>query len=369
MAVTLRDELSTLPSHAPTPITHVAVATASGIAVLPRTDRGVVTSALAGQDVRHVAWDARTGTLWAATNRPGPAVLASDDLGVTWRETAPLPTCEKVWVVRPGLDSEPGTLYAGVEPAAIFRSRDGGATWEDVPGLNRHESRGEWWPGGGGMMLHGIHLTPELPRRIVVTISVAGVLRSDDHGETWVARNEGMPGGGEMWAEFTGAERARYPEVHRCVHSLVTDPRQPERMLAQDHDGVWRTDDGGLSWRCVTEDQPWGFGFAIALGGPADAPIVYAAPVDEDCERFHAKDGLVIWRSFDFGETWEPTRAGLPTDPVNVLRQAMIAEPNGLGVWVGTTNGRLFESRDAGATWQQIGTDLGRISNIAPIRA
>jgi photosystem II stability/assembly factor-like uncharacterized protein len=323
---------------------------------------------LSGHDVTHVVRDARDGVLWAAANpKDGPpAIFRSEDEGRRWTKCGALPACERVWHVRPGRTGENGCVWAGIMPATLLRSDDRGATWQDVPGLNQHSSRPEWWPGGGGLCLHTIILPEGRPGRVYAGISVAGFFRSDDDGETWRPANEGTSSMAEVVAAEMPNGRVEHPGVHRCVHKVVPDPSNPERLYMQQHDGVYRSDDGGRSWRDIGANLPSPFGFPIAAapGAGAAGCIIWVIP--ENGETIRTSDeGLRVWRSDDGGERWMPSVNGLPRGQHNVLREGMAADTlRPAGVYFGTTGGTLFASSDGGAHWAAIATGLPRIQSV-----
>jgi hypothetical protein len=322
---------------------------------------------LARHDVCHVLRDARDGVLWAAANpRDGsPAIYRSEDDGETWIPCGALPACERAWQVRPGRRGENGRVWAGVMPAALFRSDDRGATWHGVPGLNAHPSRPEWWPGGGGLCLHTIILPDAQPGRVYAGISVAGLFRSDDDGQTWTPANEGIRSMGEMYAAEMGWARVAHPGVHRCVHKVALDPHNPDTLYMQQHEGVYRSDDGGRSWRNIDGSLPSPFGFPVATApsaGPAGCSV-WVIPENE--ETIRTDDALRVWRSDDGGETWTPSVNGLPAGKHNVLREAMATDAlHPAGVYFGTTGGVLYASHDAGVHWRPIAEGLPRIQSV-----
>jgi hypothetical protein len=221
----------------------VLVGTKDGVFLL-RSDgeRGewrVSGPSLVRHDVCHAVRDSR-GTLWASANpRDGaPAIFHSEDEGATWLKCGDLPPCERAWHVRPGRSDENGRVWAGVMPATLLRSDDRGQTWQDVPGLNAHPSRPEWWPGGGGLCMHTVILPEGQSGRVYAGISVAGFFRSDDDGVTWTPANEGTSSMAEFVAgEFFGG-KVEHPGVHRCVHKVVVNPTNPETLYMQQHEGV-----------------------------------------------------------------------------------------------------------------------------------
>lgn len=316
---------------------------------------------LAPFDVHHAALDPRDGSIWAAANGDGARVYRSHDLGETWESMGDPFACDLVWHVEPGRPEEPETVYAGVMPAALYRSDDSGRTWQLVEGLTGHPSRNEWWPGGGGLCLHTIVLPPDRPERIFVAISVAGVFRSDDGGASWQPRNEGLPGFFEEYRSEAGAEIA-HPEVHRCVHKLVCHPDDPDVLFQQNHLGVFRSDDAGDTWRSINAGLPSSFGFPIAIGAGSQ-PAIFVIPQDENLLR--TKDHLAVWHSRDGGDTWIEGSAGLPAGEHNALREGMAADAlNPTGVYFGTTRGMLYASSDGGESWQSLAEGLPRIRSI-----
>jgi len=338
------------------------VSSRDGLFLLERSGGGWDRSGnlLPGHDVSHARRDPVSGDLWAAAKRGDePGFLRSPDGGATWSRAGIPAGAERAWHVMPGPD---GTVWAGTEPAALHRTRDGGATWEPLPTLNDHPSREEWYPGGGGMMLHTILLQPERPGRVTVAISVAGCFRSEDGGETWAPANEGSLTGAEMWLQFTGNE-ARHLDVHRCVHKIVPHPTRPDTFFQQQHVGVYRSDDGGATWTAIGEGLPSSFGFGIAAA-PHDGPAgcaVWVIPQSE--ETLRTVDGIGIWRTLDGGESWQEQRAGLPAEgDYMILRDAMTAT-DGI-VCAGSTDGTLWGSHDLGESWSALATGLGRIQAV-----
>ncbi len=323
---------------------------------------------LTRHDVTHLVRDSRDGVLWAAANpkRGAPAILRSADEGESWEKCGDLPACERVWQVRPGRVGENGRVWAGIMPATLVRSDDRGATWQDVPGLNAHPTRPEWWPGGGGLCMHTIILPAGQPGRVYAGISVAGLFRSDDDGETWVPANEGTTSMAEMVAAELG-KPVDHPGVHRCVHKVVPAPHNPETLFMQQHEGVFRSDDGGRTWRDIGASLPSPFGFPIAAAptsGPAGCSV-WVIPENGETIRTDEGDGLRVWRTDDAGETWTPSVNGLPKGQHNVLRESMAADAlDPAGVYFGTTGGTLYASTDSGAHWQPIAEGLPRIQSV-----
>lgn len=290
----------------------------------------------------------------------GSALRTSDDFGRTWTEpdqyTIKFPedsgrALKQIWQVVPGRASEPDVMYCGVEPAALFESRDGGDTWKPNRGLLNHEHQPRWQPGAGGLCLHTIVLDPKNPKRMLIAISAAGVYRTDDGGKTWKARNVGVR------AEFLPD---KYPEFGQCVHKVVQHPSKPERLFLQNHWGLYRSDDWGDSWTDIANGVPSDFGFAMQMH-PKDPDTVYIVPLESDMFRCTPEAKLRVYRTTDAGASWEPLTEGLPQKNAyeTVLRDAMTADSmDDAGIYFGTRSGKLFGSTDDGATWREIADSL-----------
>jgi photosystem II stability/assembly factor-like uncharacterized protein len=316
-----------------------------------------------GQAVYALAYDGRAGRrrLWAGTGSMhwGAVLRSSDDFGKTWTnpETANVRfpvesgvSLKQIWQIRPGRDEEPDTLYAGVEPAALFESHDAGATWDLNRGLFDHPHRSQWQPGGGGLCLHTIVLDPG-PRRLSVAVSTGGYYRSDDGGRTWQPKNQGVR------AEFMPD---KYPEFGQCVHKVVAHPSRPQRLFLQNHWGLYRSDDAGDSWRDIANGVPSDFGFAMVMH-PHDPDTVYIVPIESDEFRCTPEGKLRVYRTRDAGASWEPLTRGLPQKDAleTVLRDAMAADPlNPAGIYFGTRSGQLWGSNDGGSSWNLIRAGL-----------
>lgn len=314
-----------------------------------------------GWPVQHMSYDETTGTIYAASGSPwyGPAVWRSTDHGQTWTHSseglayaeglAPVTT---VWTVKPAH----GRLYAGVDPAGLFVSDDGGLTWSPVPGLNEHPTRPEWQPGGAGLCLHHIVPHPTDPSQMWVAISAVGVFYTADGGETWTPRNRGVR------CVFLPEES---PEIGHCVHSLKMAPGNPKVLYQQNHCGVYRSADGGQSWHEITAGLPSDFGFPLAVH-PHDAKTIYTLPLNPEGRYMH--DGrATIWRSRDGGDNWEPLRNGLPQREAyfGVLRHGLTVDSRDpAGVYFGTGMGQLFASADGAESWQLIASYLPAISSV-----
>jgi photosystem II stability/assembly factor-like uncharacterized protein len=262
----------------------------------------------------------------------------------------------RVWHLEPSL-TDPDTVYAGVQDAALFQSVDGGQTWAEMSGLRQHDTGPSWQPGAGGMCLHTIMLDPREEGRIYVAISAAGAFRSDDAGKTWQPINRGLRSQG------IPEETA---EVGHCVHRLAMHPSRPDVLFMQKHWDVMRSDDGGGSWREVSGDLPTDFGFAIDVHAH-EPDTVYVVPIKSDSEHFPPDGQLRVYRSRAGGEEWEPLTKGLPQQHcyVNVLRDAMAVDSLAdCGVYFGTTGGQVYASADSGDSWEPIVRDLPAVLSV-----
>ncbi|HUH08476.1 MAG TPA: hypothetical protein VML96_11825 [Egibacteraceae bacterium] len=274
-----------------------------------------------------------------------------------WYDGTPHPwEFARVWHFEPSLD-DPDTVYAGVEDAALFRSVDGGSTWEELAGLRGHGSGASWQPGAGGLCLHTIVLDPTDAERMVVAISAAGVFRSDDGGQSWRAANRGLQSEGIPDPDA---------EVGHCVHKIARHPSRPDVLFMQKHWDVMRSDDGGELWREISGDLPSDFGFAIDVHAH-DPDTVYVVPIKSDSEHYPPDARLRVYRSRTGGDEWEPLTAGLPQRDcyVNVLRDAMAVDGfDPCGVYFGTTGGQVYASSDSGDSWAPIVRDLPAVLSV-----
>ena len=315
--------------------------------------------------MNHVVADPATGTIYGGGGNEwfGPAVWKSADLGATWSHSsqglayeAGAEPIKAVW----SLASRDGVLYAGVQPAGLFRSTDQGKTWQHVEGLQKHPSREHWNPGGAGLILHSLLLHPEDRQQLWIGISAAGVFHTADGGETWEPRNLGTR------ADFM-PEGQRYPEFGQCVHCLVMAPGNPDLLYQQNHCGMYRSEDGGKKWQSIEAGLPSSFGFPAAAH-PRDPSTLYLVPLNGDSAgRFVPEAKAAVWRTRDGGATWQAMRKGLPQENAyfGVLRQAMATdrmEP--AGVYFGTGGGTLFASADEGESWIEMARHLPAISSV-----
>jgi len=263
---------------------------------------------------------------------------------------------KRVWHVEPSL-SDPDTVYAGVEDAALFRSTDGAQSWQELPGLRGHGTGPNWQPGAGGMCLHTIILDPSNPGRIYIAISAAGAFRTDDGGKIWKPINKGL--------------RSPYipdpdAEVGHCVHHIAMHPSRPGVLFMQKHWDVMRSDDAGDSWHEVSGNLPTDFGFVIDVHAH-EPETIYVVPIKSDGEHYVHDGKLRVYRSRTGGDEWEALTKGLPQSNcyVNVLRDAMAVDSlDECGVYFGTTGGQVYASADAGDNWAPIVRDLPSVLSV-----
>jgi photosystem II stability/assembly factor-like uncharacterized protein len=305
----------------------------------------------------------------------GQLIQRSDDGGLTWDavgnqfvydgvagthqwyDGTPHPwEFTRVWHLEPSL-SDPDTVYAGVEDAALFKSTDGGQTWHELSGLRQHTTGQRWQPGAGGMCLHTILLDPQHPERIVVAISAAGAFRSDDGGATWKPINRGLVSDGIPDPDA---------DVGHCVHNIAMHPARPDVLFMQKHWDVMRSDNAGDSWYEVSGNLPSDFGFPIAVHAH-EPDTVYVVPIKSDSEHYPPEGKLRVYRSRSGGNEWEALTNGLPQENcyVNVLRDAMAVDRlDSCGIYFGTTGGQVYASADGGDTWTAIVRDLPAVCSV-----
>jgi len=274
-----------------------------------------------------------------------------------WYDGTPHPwEFKRVWHVEPSL-TDPDTVWAGVEDAALFRTTDGGQNWQELPGLRGHGTGSFWQPGAGGLCLHTILLDPTDPGRIYIAISAAGAFRSDDGGHTWRPINRGLK------SQYIPDPEA---EIGHCVHHIAMHPARPSVLFMQKHWDVMRSDDSGEAWREVSGNLPTDFGFAIDVHAH-EPDTVYVVPIQSDSEHFPPEGKLRVYRSRTGGGDWEPLTNGLPQAHcyVNVLRDAMAVDSlEDCGVYFGTTGGQVYASADAGDSWSAIARDLPAVLSV-----
>ena len=315
--------------------------------------------------INHVIGDAATGTIYAGGGNEwfGPAVWKSTDCGASWshssaglayaRGDVPI---KSVWSLAVGKDC----LYAGVEPAGLFRSADDGVLWTHVAGLREHASRAGWVPGAGGLILHSIVPHPREPAKVWIAISTAGAYFTADGGASWQPRNRGTR------ADFL-PEGQRYPEFGQCVHSLVMAPGGGETLYQQNHCGMYRSHDGGVLWESIELGLPSSFGFPAAVH-PRDPATLFLVPLNGDIKgRYMPDASCAVYRTRDGGDTWTALRRGLPQQNAffGVLRQALTTDQHTpAGVYFGTNTGQLYTSVDEGDTWTCVTDTLPPIYSV-----
>ncbi len=305
----------------------------------------------------------------------GQIIQRSDDGGATWNpvdnkfaydgvpgthqwyDGTPHPwEFKRVWHLEPSL-TDPDTVYAGIEDAALFKSTDGGKSWNELSGLRGHGSGPHWAPGAGGMCLHTIVIDPSNHKRMYVAISSAGAFRTDDEGATWKPINQGL-------------RSAHIPdptaEVGHCVHRIAMHPSRPNTLFMQKHWDVMRSDDAGDNWHEVSGNLPTDFGFPIEVHAH-EPETIYVVPITSDAHHFVMDGKLRVYRSRTGGNEWEALTHGLPQNDcyVNILRDAMAVDRlHDCGVYFGTTGGQVYCSPDGGDHWESIVRDLPAVLSV-----
>ncbi len=345
-------------------MTELLVATKKGLFVLTGDGDGAFAAtvrAFPGEPVEYAMRDPRSGRLLASVTNAfyGPKIWWADDADGEWRQAAGLTlpdgeaaALERIWLIVAG--EADGLLYAGGDPGVLFESRDGGATWEVNRGLWEHPSRPSWQPGGGGLCLHSIVPWPGDPDRLAVGVSAAGVWLTDDGGASWRRGNEGLV------ARYLPAD-VRAGSDQLCVHSLHRAPNRPERLFMQFHGGVYRSDDAGATWTGIGAGLPSDFGFPLVVD-PADPDSAYVIPLAADADRVPPGGCLRVYETRDAGASWMARGTGLPERDayLTVLRRAFAGLGQGpqLELYFGATSGDVFASADAGASWSRAASML-----------
>jgi photosystem II stability/assembly factor-like uncharacterized protein len=274
-----------------------------------------------------------------------------------WYDDTPHPwEFKRIWHFEPSL-TDPDMVYAGAEDAALFRTADGGQTWNELTGLRTHASSSGWAPGAGGMGLHTILLDPTNPQRIYIAISAAGVFRTEDGGQTWRPANRGLR------SDFMPDPEA---EVGHCVHRIALHPSRPSTLFMQKHWDVMRSDDSGDSWQEVSGNLPSDFGFVVDVHAH-EPETIYVVPILSDSLHYPPDGKLRVYRSRSGGNEWEALSKGLPQKDcyVNILRDAMSVDAlDPCGVYFGTTGGQVYASPDSGDSWTPIVHDLPAVLSV-----
>lgn len=274
-----------------------------------------------------------------------------------WYDGTPHPwEFKRVWHLEPSL-TDPDVILAGVEDAALFRSLDGGRTWQELAGLRGHGSGPQWQPGAGGLCLHTILLDPGNPERMFIAISAAGAFRTDNGGQTWKPINQGLR------SDYIPDP---YAEVGHCVHRIALHPARPSVLFMQKHWDVMRSDDAGDSWREISGNLPSDFGFVVDVHAH-EPDTIYVIPIKSDSEHYPPDGKLRVYRSRTGGHEWEALTHGLPQSHcyVNVLRDAMAVDSlDPCGVYFGDTGGQVYVSADSGDHWQTIAQDLPPVLSV-----
>jgi hypothetical protein len=289
----------------------------------------------------------------------GPGISWSDDFGKSWHETDdgaisfPADTGSalgRVWQLQPGPATEPGLVYAGVEPTSLWRSADSGEHFELVRGLWEHPHRPQWTPGFGGAAVHSILVDPDRAEHLTVAMSTGGVYQSEDGGASWQPTNRGIG------APFLPDAE---PEFGQCVHKIARDGADPRVYYAQNHHGVYRSDDNARTWSSIADGLPTDFGF-VMLSHPRRAGTIWVVPIDSDDNRIPPGGRLRVHRSTDGGRTWAESERGLPDGCYNaVLRDAAATDTaDPVGVYLGTRDGDVYGSIDGGETFETIAAHL-----------
>lgn len=314
-------------------------------------------------EIPSIALDTRSGRarilVGVRSEHWGPTVAHSDDLGSTWTEPengairfdeADGTALERIWQIQPDTDDRPGVVWAGCEPISVWRSTDGGEHFELERGLWDHPHRAEWGAGFGGAAAHSIAPDPQDANTVHVAMSTGGVYRTTDGGGTWEPRNSGIS------AHFLPDPD---PPFGQCVHKIARDAVVPNRLYAQNHHGVYRSDDGAETWKSIADGLPSDFGF-VMLTHPRREGTAWVVPIKADAERIPPDGRIAMYRTDDAGNTWTRLDSGLPERDYNVvLRDAAAvdtAEP--VGVYFGTRGGDVYASADEGATFTTVAAHL-----------
>ncbi len=318
-----------------------------------------------GEPIYHAGFDPRDGSsVYVATNQTwgGPRIEVSRDVGRTWT-TASNPkfpegsdlAFARTWHIEPGHATQPDVVWAGVEPAALFRSDDRGMTWQPVPGMNEHKSRSQWSPGNGGLGLHSIAIDARDAKWMAIGISAAGVFESRDGGKTWGPANKGIR------SQYIPDPEA---EIGHCIHHLVAHPGASGVRFQKVHDNAYWREGGDSRWTDVTAGLPSEFGFAAAIH-PHDAATAYTVPLDPR-PRLAPEPGIAVYRTRDRGQNWKRMSRGLPRGAqLEVLREGLTTDRlDPAGVYFGSKDGGVWASADEGTSWRQVAAYLPPVLSV-----
>jgi photosystem II stability/assembly factor-like uncharacterized protein len=321
-----------------------------------------------GSPCYHLSYDPRNKLMLAGVNNMqwGPIIMRSFDYGRTWKRAKDSPkfpkgsglTVNNIWHIEPGPEDEEGIVYAGVDPAVLFKSEDEGDSWMVNEALLHHETRKKWTPGGGGLCLHTIMIDPRDSRNMHIAISAVGTMFSEDGGESWKFQNKHVR---------TGSLPEKYPTFGQCVHKIVRHPERPNVIYQQNHFGQYRSDNNGKDWVDIQNNLPSRFGFPIAVDAN-DPDRAYTCPLEGDVNRVSPKGRFAIWATDNSGKEWQELTGGLPEPPsyFTILREGMTSDKEDpCGIYVGTTTGHLFHSRDQGEKWSKITDQLPPILSVS----
>lgn len=348
--------------------TIVLAGTRKGLFVAASKDRRkwrVAPWGFEGTEVHHAMLGPDARTVWAGVTSGhwGPSVQRRDARKGKWAATGAIKfpekgglSVERVWHVAAGAD---GALYAGVEPAGLFRSEDDGATWASVSGFNDRPERASWMPGGGGLCLHTVLPHPTDARRMVVAASAVGIFGTTDGGASWRVMNGGIR------ADHLPEGKTAEDQLGTCPHKLVRDPAEPDTLYMQNHWGVYRRRDGDAEWTPIQTGLPGRFGFPMAAHARAKG-TVFTFPLTGDFNRVAFDGKPAVYKTTDGGKRWSARRKGLPEDAWwTVLREGLAVDASDpLGVYFGTTTGQLYGSRDEGESWKPIADGLPPILSV-----
>ncbi len=324
-------------------------------------------------------WDYRSQGLAFPPDMRSPSPGGRGGAPGEWQNTPP-GVIGNIWNVTPGHDSEPGVVFAGTQPAGLFRSEDWGHSWQPVEGINRHPNRQYWsGTGGGDSCIHSIQVDPRDSKRIYLCVGAGGSYESKDNGESWELFSHNAivtnPQAKKLLAELA----RQFPEMAASLppdkdpagldelHKMRLDPKNPDRMWGQAHWGVFRSDDSGANWVDVTEGLPSFHGFPIAVTH-REPDAAFVVPLDYGADNFRVSPGqLTVYRTQDSGKTWQALTNGLPgpSDYQSVYREGL--DTDGLdpeGVYVGTSNGEVYASADGGDHWMRLPGTLPPVLSV-----